>query len=201
MRSWPPPQEPPPPIAPPERALLTARLRLRPFEFADADAIWPVVSDPSFPRHMLWAAHRSIDETRAWIASGRAAWDAGTGSTWAVTPIEQPAEVIGCVGLHGIEYQSLACRVDSAELGYWMAPHRWRQGLMTEAAAAAVAYGFGPLRLHRITSGHMTDNPASGRILEKLGFGRLYVRVADVWRDGRWHDQQRVELLRPQQAP
>lgn len=196
MSSWPPPDEPPAPLASPERTIATARLILRPFETEDAEVIWPVVSDPGFPRHMLWAAHTTIEQTRAWIASGGMQWETGTGCHWAIAPREQPRAVIGCVGLHGIAYQLLACRVDRAELGYWLAPHAWGQGLMTEAANAALHVGVGRLALHRITSGYFVDNPASGRILAKLGFQRTEVRRADVWRDGRWHDHVRVERLR-----
>jgi RimJ/RimL family protein N-acetyltransferase len=55
------------------------------------------------------------------------------------------------------------------ELGYWIARAHWGQGFATEAARAVlrIARTLGHTRL---VAGHFTDNPASGRVLRKLGF-------------------------------
>ncbi len=62
----------PPPRAIPSLSKLdlvieTARLKLRPWRIEDAEDIWPIVSDPEFPKFMSWHAHRDIEETREWI--------------------------------------------------------------------------------------------------------------------------------------
>lgn len=67
------------------------------------------------------------------------------------------------------------------ELGYWLAPEHWGQGYATEAGRAVIDIARNSLRLPRLTAGHFTDNPASGRVLEKLGFvptGRLARRYS-----------------------
>lgn len=56
-----------------------------------------------------------------------------------------------------------------AEMGYWLGVPYWNRGYMTEAGRAMLAYGFGELELHRIHARHFTRNPASGRVLRKLG--------------------------------
>ncbi len=56
------------------------------------------------------------------------------------------------------------------ELGYWLTPSAWGQGYATEAGRAVVAIARETLRLPRLASGHFLDNPASGRVLAKLGF-------------------------------
>ena len=56
------------------------------------------------------------------------------------------------------------------ELGYWLTPAAWGRGYATEAARAMVAHGRRALGLTRVVSGHFADNPASGRVLAKLGF-------------------------------
>jgi [ribosomal protein S5]-alanine N-acetyltransferase len=48
----------------------------------------------------------------------------------------------------------------------------WGQGYATEAARAVLRYGFEELKLNRIYAHHMTKNPASGRVLEKIGMQR-----------------------------
>lgn len=56
------------------------------------------------------------------------------------------------------------------ELGYWLAPDAWGRGYATEAGRAVVDIARYALGLKRLVSGHFTDNPASGRVLAKLGF-------------------------------
>ncbi len=64
----------------------------------------------------------------------------------------------------------LADRDGDLELGYWIVPSHWGLGFATEAGHAVIAMARDTLRLDRIVSGHFTDNPASGRVLGKLGF-------------------------------
>jgi RimJ/RimL family protein N-acetyltransferase len=56
-----------------------------------------------------------------------------------------------------------------AELGYWIALDRWNQGYATESNQCLVDFGFEVLGLHRIEARHFLRNPASGRVMEKLG--------------------------------
>jgi len=59
-----------------------------------------------------------------------------------------------------------------AELGYWIAMSFWGLGYATEAARAAVEFGFGPLGLHRINAHYFAGNIGSKRVLEKIGMRR-----------------------------
>ncbi len=70
--------------------------------------------------------------------------------------------LIGGVGLHR--------RGDESELGYWFTPPAWGRGYATEAARAMVDIAQHALGLRRLVSAHFLDNPASGRVLAKLGF-------------------------------
>ena len=56
------------------------------------------------------------------------------------------------------------------EIGYWLGKPYWGQGFDTEASAAMVAYAFDEGGLDYLTIGHFADNPASARIITKLGF-------------------------------
>ena len=56
------------------------------------------------------------------------------------------------------------------EFGYWIARPYWGLGFATEAGSAAIANARHSLRLERLAAGHFVDNPASGRVLHKLGF-------------------------------
>ena len=75
-----------------------------------------------------------------------------------------------------------------AELGYWIGQPYWNAGYCTEAAHAVVAYGFEGLKLHRIHASHMTRNPASGRVMQKIGMHyegclRQHVKKCEVFED------------------
>jgi RimJ/RimL family protein N-acetyltransferase len=56
------------------------------------------------------------------------------------------------------------------EFGYWLVRRHWGLGYATEAGRALLATARQGLRVKRLDSAHFLDNPASGRVLEKLGF-------------------------------
>ena len=64
----------------------------------------------------------------------------------------------------------VADKEGEVELGYWIVPSHWGRGYATEAGRAVVAAARDSLRINRLVSGHFVDNPASGRVLRKLGF-------------------------------
>jgi ribosomal-protein-alanine N-acetyltransferase len=171
--------------------LVTARLRLRPFADADVDELWPFVSDPELPRMMSWAAHTDRSQTVGFIQSTREALATGIGATWA---IEVDGRVMGVISLDDIRFAFAALRVDSAELGYWIAPALRGTGLMTEAALAVVRCGFDDIGLHKIKVRCVEENVASRRVIEKVGFRPVGRHEDDVWRDGRWWSMLSYEL-------
>src|SRR5215210_6926705 len=65
---------------------------------------------------------------------------------------------------------------DNAELGYWIGKPYWGRGYATEAAEEVVRYGFEDLGLHRIHAKHLGSNPASGRVMRKVGMSLEGVR-------------------------
>ena len=71
-----------------------------------------------------------------------------------------------CAARRGLHIASAHRR---AELGYWIGAPYWRKGFATEAASAALAFGFETLRLNRIYAHHFAGNTASQRVLEKIG--------------------------------
>ena len=76
-------------------------------------------------------------------------------------PSAKGAPIIGVVGFHNED--------EGLGFGYWIARDHWGEGYATEAARGAleVARALGN---KRVLAGHYVDNPASGRVLRKLGF-------------------------------
>lgn len=143
--------------------LTTERLVLRPFTAADADAVTAIVSDREIAANTLSIPHpyeRPMAER--WLATQEDAFMRGESVTFAVT-VRDDGALVGCIGLM-IERDHRR-----AEMGYWMARDRWSQGYGTEASSAVLRHAFEQLGLHRVFAHHLTRNPASGRIMQKIG--------------------------------
>jgi RimJ/RimL family protein N-acetyltransferase len=83
--------------------------------------------------------------------------------SWSITSADRGA-LLGVVGL------SPEPKGNAAELGYWLGRRYWGKGIATEAGRAVVETAFQALGFDFLTSGYFVDNPASGRVLSKLGF-------------------------------
>lgn len=186
-----PPPRPIPQLAELALVVETPRLVLRPVAVGDVDALYEHASNPEVPTMMSWAAHRDRGETLAFVERQIAGLANGTDVTWAIV---HEGRAVGCIGISKIAWMFAAWRVDRAELGYWLAPHLWGKGLMSEAALAATQWGFETLGLHKITIGCVEGNARSQKIIEKLGFRYLAMFEEDFWRDGRWQNHRRYEL-------
>jgi [ribosomal protein S5]-alanine N-acetyltransferase len=91
-------------------------------------------------------------------------------------------DLIGGIGL-GINVKH-----KRGHLGYWLGIQFWGKGYATEAARAVVTYGFQTLGLHRIEAGHYPRNPASGRVLEKIGMKFEGIMRGDVLKGDQFED-------------
>ena len=143
--------------------LQTTRLLLRPFALADAPDVQRLAGAPEVADMTLNVPHPYEDSmAEQWISSQPEQFVSGTTVTYAITLQENEA-LIGAVGLTVTPVHR------RAELGYWQGVPYWNQGYMTEAAGALINYGFTEMDLHKITASHFARNPASGRVMQKLG--------------------------------
>ena len=150
--------------------LATARLSLRRPAERDGEAIISIVGDWDVARRLARVPHPyGPDDARFFLERVvPAEW------VWAIT-LRGEDRLLGAVGLTPEE--------ETAELGYWLSQAHWGLGIATEAAQAIVDFGFERLGLAHLTSGYFEDNPASGRVLTKLGFietGRVIRRCLAV---------------------
>lgn len=166
----------------PQPTLLTPRLSLRPFEHADGPRVQRLAGDWKIADTTALMPHPYPDgAAEAWIASLPAGFEARTSATFAVT-LRADGSLIGATGLR------IEATHARADLGYWIGVPFWGQGYATEAARALVDYGFRSLLLNRIQAEYFVRNPASGRVLAKVGMvpegiHREYHRKWDVFED------------------
>lgn len=139
--------------------LETTRLRLRPYTEADIAELVPLIGTREVAATTLRIPHPYTEQdARAFIAIAQE-----PGKLWLAITLRSDGRQIGGVGLR-IDQQH-----QHAELGYWLAVPYWGKGYATEAGREMVRHGFEDLGLHRIFASHFKHNPASGRILLKLG--------------------------------
>ena len=174
--------------APP--VLSTARLRLRPFAGADAAAVRRLAGEFAVADTTLSIPHPyDAGVAEAWVASHPAAYADGRLAVFAITD-RTTGELVGAIGL------DLRREHGRAELGYWIGRPFWGRGLATEAARAVLEFGFRTLDLHRIHACHFARNPASGRVLAKIGMHAEGTARAHVMRWGRYEDLVQYGILR-----
>jgi len=142
--------------------LETDRLLLRPPELRDVPAITRWMSDFDVAKNLATAPHPyGENDARAFV--GRMAESAarGNGHCFAIVR-KDDYRLIGCCGLHSQDGHT--------EVGYWLGKPFWNRGYTTEAVRRMLAFAFQDLKLASVWAGWFHDNPASGRVLEKLGF-------------------------------
>jgi RimJ/RimL family protein N-acetyltransferase len=150
----------------------TERLLLRPGWIEDAPALHRAIADERIVRNLASAPWPySLAHAEAFLETDR-----------------RPAEAAALIFLRGAGAPELiggvgfGRRPDGAlEFGYWLTPGHWGRGYATEAGRAMIGAARSSLRIGRLESGHFLDNPASGRVLAKLGFrptGRIVPRYS-----------------------
>jgi RimJ/RimL family protein N-acetyltransferase len=170
--------------------LLTERLMLRPFALEDAPAVRALAGDRAIASTTLNIPHPyGEDDARTWIATHARRFAADQEVVLAVT-LRDSGEPIGAIGL------VIARRHDRAELGYWVGRKHWGRGYASEAARALLDYGFRELRLNRIEAMHFARNPASGRVMRKIGMQREGTCRQHVKKWGRYEDTEQYAILR-----
>ncbi len=143
--------------------LTTDRLHMRGFQLSDASEIQRLAGTYEVAEMTLNIPHPYINGmAEIWIESHQEEYDAGMSVIFALCD-KKTEQLLGAVGL------TITQRFNRAELGYWVGQPFWGQGYATEAARAIVNYGFEALNLNKVTASHMTRNPASGRVMEKIG--------------------------------
>ena len=144
--------------------LETDRLLLRGFELSDAPAVQKLVDDIDIARSTLHIPHPyTVEMAREWIVLNRENLEKGISIELAIT-LKKTRELIGAIGISSIDREH-----EKAEIGYWIGKKFWNNGYCTEAAKRVVQYCFEELRLNRVYALHFLTNPASGKVMKKIG--------------------------------
>ncbi|MCA9739033.1 MAG: GNAT family N-acetyltransferase [Gemmatimonadota bacterium] len=137
-------------------------LTLRPFVPQDADRVQRLAGAFEVADTTLNVPHPYPDgAAEAWILTHTTGWDLRSFCTLAVEVPET-----GIVGTMSLHLELLHRR---GELGYWIGRPFWNRGYATRAARALLDFGFDVLDLNRVQAQYLVRNPASRRVMEKIG--------------------------------
>jgi RimJ/RimL family protein N-acetyltransferase len=142
--------------------LTTARLHLREFTSADADALEAVLGDPIAMRYYPAAFDRK--DVEEWIERNRERYQRDGHGLWAML-LKDSSELIGDCGCSLQEVEGR----NEVEVGYHMRRDLWGNGYATEAAQACMEYAFTKLGAGRVISMIRPENAQSIRVAEKNG--------------------------------
>jgi RimJ/RimL family protein N-acetyltransferase len=157
----------------------------------DASRVYEIQSNWHVARMLRMALFPPTpDDIGRWLSLVEGEWISGTAYRFAVV-LEQ--HTVGCVDIDAISEST-------GELGYWLDEAYWGRGIAYEAAEALLGFAFETVGLKRLTSGHAIDNPASGRVLTKLGF--RWTGDAKLWSRSQQEEivQRQYELASPERS-
>ena len=144
--------------------LETERLRLRPFQIGDGDAMfrnW--AHDAEVTRYLTWQPHANASVSRQIVEVWAKGAEKPDFYQWAIVP-KDLGEPIGSISVVRIHEQYA-----SAELGYCIGKAWWGQGLTAEALRAVIEYLIREVGFQRVSALHDVHNPNSGKVMRKAG--------------------------------
>jgi RimJ/RimL family protein N-acetyltransferase len=159
---------------PKKTTLHSKRVELRRFERNDAPSVQRLAGAAEVADTTLLIPHPYPDgAAESFIESTHADWEKGEQYVFAIT-LRSGGELCGSIGL------KVSAKHERGELGYWIGVPFWKHGYCTEAARAVLEFAFDRLKLNSVVAHHFVRNPASGRVLQKIGMkheGRLRQHV------------------------
>jgi ribosomal-protein-alanine N-acetyltransferase len=141
----------------------TARLILRPLRPEDAESVFEYASDPEVTTYVTWDAHKTIDDSKAYIESAVADQLKSPLYPLAIVSKDDPERVIGTLGI------KTASNMYEADLSYVIARKHWRKGYMHEAASALLKSAFESHGYKRVYAWCCIENKPSSSLMRKLG--------------------------------
>jgi len=119
------------------------------------------------------------EDAEFWLKLSAEAFQNRKGFTFAIR--DKTGKFLGAIGLHDEGS-------DKAELGYWIGIPNWNNGYVTEAAKAIIDYGFRELNFNKIYATYFPHNPASGKVMDKIGMKKEALLKQHLKKNGKYYD-------------
>lgn len=154
--------------------LETERIILRKIGVKDAQLMYDNwASDNDVSKYVTWCTHKDVNETSELLKNWESEYTKLNCYRWCIVSKEND-EPIGTIDV---------CKsndnLEMAEIGYCMSKRYWNKGIMTECANRIIQFLFEEVGYKRIQATHALENPASGRVMQKIG-----MKYEGIIRDG-----------------
>ena len=165
--------------------LETKRLKLRKLCMDDAEDIFLMRTNEDAMKYIHKTKLKSIEDAKELINK----MNEPDRIQWGIN-LKNEIKILGTIGYHRIEKEHYR-----AEIGYMLHPQNWKTGIMSEAIAAIINYGFEEIKLHSIEAVINPENNASRKILEKFNFTKEAYFKENFFFDGKFYDSEVFSLL------
>ncbi|SCH43875.1 GNAT family N-acetyltransferase [Romboutsia sp. 1001713B170207_170306_H8] len=164
--------------------LYTSRMKLRPFSMEDRKDVFEFAGDEEATKFVTWEAHKSIDQSANSILNYYS-----RGGVYAIE-LKENKKCIGCFDIR-IDSEN-----DKASFGYILNRQYWNKGYMTEVLDLMLKLCFDVLKLNRVEAEHYTENPGSGRVMQKCNMKFEGRGIQEVKVKGIYHDIDHYAILK-----
>ena len=154
------------------KTLETERLVLRPLQLEDAKTVYESwTSDDEVSRYVRWSTHKNINETIEYINNTIEKNKQDNYFEWGIV-LKEENQLMGAIAAFPSEEGRI-------ELGYNIAKKYWRNGYTTEALKRVMEYLINEKGIHHFRCSHVVLNPASGAVMQKVGFKYVKNEIKD----------------------
>lgn len=164
------------------KTITTGRLVLRLFQKSDAKTVTRLCNNYNIYKNTLYLPYPySIDCALTWMESHEENYNADKTYEFAVTD-KETGELYGAISLSSNK------RFEHGEIAYWIGEEYWGRGYATEASKAMLDFAFNIKGYNKVFARYFGSNPASGKVMQKLGMEKEGIFKAHVKKDERFED-------------
>ncbi|MBM6618072.1 GNAT family N-acetyltransferase [Bacillus suaedaesalsae] len=165
-----------------KKTITTNRLLLRLFQKTDANTVTKLCNNYNIYKNTLYLPYPySIDDALSWIEHHVENSNRNKLYEFAITD-KRSGTLYGAIALSHNQ------KFNNGEIAYWIGEEFWGKGYATEAAEAILQFAFYEKQYHKVFARYFNSNPASGRVMQKLGMIKEGVLIDHVRKEDRYED-------------
>lgn len=173
------------------RTILTNRLYLRLFEKRDAETVQVLCNNYNIYKSTLYLPYPySLNDALVWMENHKKNFDEDYSYEFAITD-KISGNLYGAISLSNNQ------KFKNGEIAYWIGEEYWGKGYGTEAAKAIIDFAFEEKKMHKVFARYFKSNPASGRIMQKIGMVQEGVLKDQIVKDGEYEDLIYYGIINP----
>ncbi|MED4015133.1 GNAT family N-acetyltransferase [Sutcliffiella cohnii] len=165
-----------------EKTISTERLVLRLFQKSDAETVAKLCNNYNIYKNTLYLPYPySVEDALSWIERHYNNFISDKAYEFAITD-KGDGKLLGAIALSNNQ------PFQHGELAYWIGEEFWGNGYATEAAQAIIQFAFAEKGYHKVFARYFDSNPASGKVLQKIGMKEEGILIDHVKKENQFVD-------------